>query len=321
MPVSAQAAHIDGPLSQFSIAYLQDLSQFAGSTAFPTVPVAKQSDRYHAFDLEAFLTARAKQRAENTEAAEGGFGLSQDSYFCDSIAIKYPITDEARSNADESIELEQSAVEGVTHDIAQTQEMRMAAACFVNNVWWNGTGAATTAEVPSSGDKWSGTSSPLTQIKNARRMVLGRTGIRPNRLLLGQGAWDALESNEQVIDLISGGATTGNPAIANRELVARALGIERVDVAGGVAMAEGASNASLVVDDAALLYYAPASGGRRVASACTRFIWRVLNGGGDIAIKQYREEAKSRDAVEGHMFVDFKVTGPQLGFLWNDVVA
>ena len=46
--------HVNTPLTNISIAYMQDATKFISQRVFPNIPVAKQSDRYYVYDRGEF---------------------------------------------------------------------------------------------------------------------------------------------------------------------------------------------------------------------------------------------------------------------------
>ena len=61
--------HVNVPLTNISIAYLQNASNFIASRVFPNIPVQKQSDRYYTYDRGEFNRDEMKERAAGTESA------------------------------------------------------------------------------------------------------------------------------------------------------------------------------------------------------------------------------------------------------------
>ena len=84
--------HIDQPLTNLTIAYLQDQSNFIADKVFPVVGVDKQSDKYYIYDRDNMNRAGdVKKLAPRTEVNRIGMSLSQDSYcFCPAdICVSY----------------------------------------------------------------------------------------------------------------------------------------------------------------------------------------------------------------------------------------
>ena len=59
--------HIDKALTNLSVKYFQDASNFIADKVFPVVPVAKQSDRYFMYKKEDWFRDDARLRAMEAE--------------------------------------------------------------------------------------------------------------------------------------------------------------------------------------------------------------------------------------------------------------
>src|SRR4051812_7942262 len=92
--------HVNAPLTNISVAYIQDQSLFVADRIFPVVPVQNQSNLYYIFNKEDFLRDEAKPRAPSTESAGGGFNLTTASYAAVVEAFHKDVDDQVRANAD-----------------------------------------------------------------------------------------------------------------------------------------------------------------------------------------------------------------------------
>src|SRR5579872_5942530 len=61
--------HVNVPLTQISVAYRQDNTQYIAARAFPIVPVQKQSDRYYEYDRDYWFRTEADKRRPASESA------------------------------------------------------------------------------------------------------------------------------------------------------------------------------------------------------------------------------------------------------------
>lgn len=320
---SAGAVHIDSALTNFAIKWMQDSSKFVAGEAFPMVTVQHQSDKYHEFDLESWLNNAASRRADGDPAPQGGWKMSEGTYFCDVWSFAKPVTDRQRANQDSAINLERSATAYVTQKLLMAREVVMQERLFAPNLWYNGTDAAHGGQDVNWSDE---AIDPVAQIRRACEGVESKTGIMPNRLLLSRKAWNVLRDSDAIREYIVGGATTGMPAVVSRALVAQALDLDMVHVAGAVTRKQAAStgqftSADYVFGANALVYYAPEMNmGVEGVTGGTQFSWMApFNGGSELAIKMFRDEMTASDVIEGNAAFDFKLTAPELGHLFINV--
>ena len=90
--------HIDGPLSNVSIAYKNE--NYIADQVFPALAVAKKSDKYFVFDRTAWFRNEVSERAPGDLAKEADYGITTASYNCVVKALAKVVADEVRMNAD-----------------------------------------------------------------------------------------------------------------------------------------------------------------------------------------------------------------------------
>jgi hypothetical protein len=326
---TAGDVHVNVPLTNFSQKFLQSADAFVGLRAFPNSPVAKQSDLYYVFDRSDFFRDEAKERADGTESAGGSFNLSTDPYFAKVYAFHKDVTDRQRANQDSQVQLDQSATQYITHKLLIRRERLFASTFFVPNIWFNGGTSASAGQ----NVNWSDSASdPISDIRTAIRGVHSRTGIRPNKMLIGRTGYDTLLDNDAVLARITGGATTSVPAMVMRQLLAALFELEEIFVMDSVynSGAEGTGatlnqneNTTFIGADSALVYYAPNGLSLEEPTAGAQFSWTGLLGNtqNGMRIKRFRMEELEADRVEAQMAFDYKVTAPELGHLFITVSA
>jgi hypothetical protein len=80
--------HVNAPLTNISIAYIQRATQFIADRVFPIVPVTKQSDRYFVYTRADWLRSEVQLRGPASESAGGGWVLDNTpTYFADVWAV------------------------------------------------------------------------------------------------------------------------------------------------------------------------------------------------------------------------------------------
>ena len=118
MPQPTQSqVHVDAILTNMSIAYMQEQDNFIASRVFPTVNVAKQSDKYFTYTQADFYRDQAKVRADGTESAGSGYGLSTDTYSSAVYALHKDIGDQVRANSDAPLDPDMDATRFLTHQM------------------------------------------------------------------------------------------------------------------------------------------------------------------------------------------------------------
>jgi hypothetical protein len=326
--------HVNVPLTNFSQKYMQDNDKFVGMGAVPNLPVAKQSDLYYEFSRADFFRDQAEERADGTESAGGGFKVATDPYFARVYAFHKDVTDRQRANQDAPIMLDNSATQFVSLKLMIRRERVFQGAIFNASTW---SGSSTGADIDTD---WrptgASTVDPIIQIRNEIRSVHQRTGMRPNKMLIGRQAWDTLLDNDDILSRITGGATAAMPAMVMRQLIAALFEVDEIFVMDAVVntgaeqaqsvpvsksdLNLGESN-SFIGGDNALLYYAPDSVGLEEPTAAVQFSWTGFLGATEngMRIRRFRHEPTQADRIEGEMAFDYKVVAPELGVFFTSV--
>ena len=315
-PTKSQV-HIDAPLTNISIAYMNDPNAFIAAKVFPVVPVEKQSDKYFIFDKQAFMRDQAKLRGEAQESAGSGYSLSNDSYYCDVWALHKDIGDQTRANTDNPLHSDRNAVQCVTNALLLRREQLFIDAAFTTGIW--GTSATPT-------NQWSDfvNSDPLADFETAKEAILVGTGREANTAVLGYQVFTKLKLHPDIKEMLK--YTTSR--VVTEEILAGLVGVRQVLVPRVVkdSNSDGATAASMsfAYGKHALICHVPDAPGVEVPSAGYIFAWRGLNGAyGDagIGFSKMRMDLKKADRIEGEMAIDVKVTGSDLGYFFSSAVA
>jgi len=312
--------HVNTPLTNISIAYLQNASHFVANQVFPNIPVTKQSDRYFTYDRGDFNRDEMKKRAPGTESAGGSYDIDNTpTYFADVYAFHKDIPDQIRANSDSVLSPDREATEYVTHKALIKREKLWAAKYFVTSVWgtdntaanWGPTGTAT---------------DPIQDIRTGKRTVLESTGFEPNTLVLSKAVYDVLADNADVIERVNAGQTPNKPAMGTLFAMMALFEIERIFIMKAISNTakEGATNSHSFIGGAnALLCYSTPSPGIMTPSAGYTFSWTGFMGAGAEGnrIKRFRREALESDRVEIQAAFDQKLVSADLGYFFSTPIT
>lgn len=316
MPQPSQAqVHVNRPLTNISVAFLQNPNNFVWDKVFPMIPVDKKSDLFFTYPLGQWLADDAQKRRAGTESAGSGYPVSTDSYACEKYSFHKDIDDDTRNNADDPINLDREATEFITQTLMQRQENQWVTDFFTTSVW-------TTDLTPT--NLWSDytSSDPLSDIDTGKETILKNTGFEANTLVLGYKVYRQLMRHPDFRDQIK----YTSPENVNAALLAKILDVERVLVAKSVKRTslEGETNAfDFIHGKHALLLHVAKNPGVLVPSAGYTFAWRGVSSGmgTNIAIKRFRIERLEVDRVEGSTAFANRVISAPLGYFFNGAVA
>lgn len=317
--------HVNRPLTNISIAYIQNADNFIAEKVFPNIPVQKQSDRYFKYERADWFRDDAEKRAPGTESAGGGFRIDNTpSYFADVWALHKDVDDQIRANADAPINMDRDATEYVTQQLMLRREKQWAADYFITGIWTTQKQGVAAAPGANQFLQWDDASStPVEDITTTAIDIAKLTGFKPNTLVLSPYVFNTLKNNADILDRIKytqrGTVTT--------DILASLFEVDRVLVAMATSnkAAEGAvDNYDFVVSDkAALLCYSNPSPSILTPSAGYTFSWTGYLGAGTSGnrIKRFRMEELSSDRIEGEMSFDLKLIAADLGAFFYDAIS
>lgn len=319
---TSRDVHVNRPLTNVSIAFMNAREDFIADRVFPAIPVSKQSDLYYIYDKNNWFRTDAKKRAPGRESAGSGFELSTDAYFADVYALHKDVADQERSNQDDPIDLDRDSTEFVTQQLLLLREKEFVTNYFATGLW---TGSTTGSDITPS-TLWDASGSdPIADVRAQARAIKLKTGRRPNKFVVSGAVHDALVDNAAVLDRIRGGSTLGSPAFVTRELLAQAFEVDEYLVAEAVenTAEEGqAFSGAEIYGKHAALYYSEPSPGLKKPSAGYLFTWTgLLGGAAGIQMSQFRMEHLKSDRIEGEMAWDMKLVAADLGVFFDSVIS
>ncbi len=312
MPETNQV-HVDAALTQVSVAYRN--ADFIADAVAPVVPVRKQSDKYFVVDpTREALRPTDDARAPGAEAAETGFAVSTDSYFCDDHALAAAIPDEERDNADPAIQPDIDRTEFLTDKILLNREVALEALL------------RTSADVPGEdldpASRWDDPDNdPVAALRPVREAVFGRVQRRPNTLILPYAVFDAVRNHPRVVERVKYTAL----GVVSGDLLAQLFDVDRVLVPracrNGAPRGQDPNVAPVWGNNAYLLHVPPRPGLRQVAAAYT-FAWTAAPGGtGGFAVERWREARRKADMVRVQFYYDQKLVAPGAAYRLGGVIS
>lgn len=309
--------HVNRPLTNMSIAYIQSEKDFIAGQIFPPLPVMKQADRYNIYDKSYWFRTAAEKRAPGSESAGSGFKIDNTpTYFCDVWAVHKDVDDQTRANADDPINMDRDATRFVTQQMLLRREIQFMSHYLKASTW---TGAAD--YTPST--LWSSAGAdPMKDVDTLKSAVKAKTGFTPNILEISNDVFYALRDCPAVLDRIK----YTQRGIVTVDLLASLFGVDKVVVSSAVinTAAEGAAFAGqyLSTNQGLLVYAAPAPAIMEPSGGYI-FSWKGLFGAGDQGsrISSFRMEHLKSDRIEGEMAFDMKQTGADLGVFLTGLIA
>lgn len=324
---TAGDVHVNAPLTNISIAYIQAANNFVAHRAFPNIPVTKQGDRYYTYSRADYNRDDMQDRAPGTESAGSGYDLDNTpTYFALVKALHKDIDDQTRANQDSVLNADRDATIFLTNKAMIKRERTFAQKFMAVSVWDNEVTGVNSGVQSGEFLIWNDANSdPIGDVRTGKRTVLENTGFEPNKMTISQTVLDALVDHPDIVDRIKYGQTPGAPAMVNPNTLAQLFGLEEVLVSKAVynSAAKNATEASnFVVGNHALLTYVTPTPSIMVPSAGYTFSWTGWMGASGMGhrIKRFRMEALESDRIEIQMAYDQKVVGADLGYFFANAV-
>ena len=323
--------HIDQPLSNLTLAYVQSQETFIADKVFPVVGVSKQSDKYYIYDRANMNRAGdVKVLAPRTEVNRIGMAISDSSYFTDVRGLGMDFDEQTIANEDDVLEIRAAGAQTLMMRMLLDREANFASTFFVNGVWTTSvTGAANGVGVPVLWSDYTN-STPIQNVTLALRTAqLASGGFKPNTMVVGKEVRDTLINHPDILSRLNGGSTINNPALVTDGKLAEIFGVENFFVMEAVnnTALEGATEVNAFIGGKnALLAYTPSSTGLMTPAAGMTFAWNSVPGVNNlgITVESFSDDALKRqqvaELIQVKMAYDMKVVGADLGFFFNAIV-
>ena len=332
MPSPTQAdLHVNVPLTNVSVAYMQSADSFIADKIFPKVKVKKQSDLYWKYSKSDWRRTDVKRRAPSTESPGVGWNMDTDQYFCHVYAVHKDIDDQIRANSDSNFNLDRDATEFVTNQHLLKRDIDWTNSYFKTGVW--ATQKIGAAAAPTAGQflQWDNAGSdPLSDVAGWFIDFRQLTGFAPNICVMGAYVMKSLKNHPDIIDRIK----YTQRGVVTEDLIATLFDIDELFVtyatqANGPQMADAreqdaAATFDFIGDPKGVLFaYAPSSPSLMTPSAGYTFTWSGYLGGNSegIKVKKFRMEPITSDRVEAEQTYDMKAVCTDMGLWCGGAVA
>ena len=333
---AAGDVHVNRPLTNISLAYIQDEGKFVADRMFPNIPVESQSDVYYTHDRGSYNRDQMKERAPGTESALMTLKLSDDTYHARAFSLGHNLADQIMANMDDVLAYDTMVTLALTSQAMIKRERNWVSKYLKTAVWTfevDGAGTATTRSDldPSHATNndilyWNNESAtPIEDVRFIMDSMEESTGYRPNKLAISRKAWSRLLDHPDIVARLDRGQTPGGPAMSNMDAIAALFELDEILVMAGIynSAGEGVTNDhSFIAGKHALLAYVPPAPGVMIAAAGYTFSWTGYTGATSMGhrMKRFRDELTESDRIEIAMAFDHKRVAADLGCFLNGIV-
>jgi len=293
---SRTAASANPVLTNFAQGLMQDRTSALAEFLAPTVLVPATIGHYKKYDDKNLYQALDTARAVGGPAKRIEFDASDPTYNCKPQALEVTIDDSERDAEGAPILLEQAKTTVLVNTAVLSHEDKVLTAVK----------AGVSAVSDADRGKWSSADiDPIDQIDEQINAIAAATGMLPNRICMGLGAWYSLRKNPKVKARVAGVKVAGfgyqdfaacllNPAIELR------VGVLVKDAKKFPA----AKSASGIVGDECFIFYASPTPSTYDPSFAKTFMG---GRGGVESVRLYRDEKVRSDVLALDWSVDVQV--------------
>jgi hypothetical protein len=340
MPQLRGDLYTDIPMTRAAVAGFQRPGNFVAPFAFPRMMVNKPSGLYYKWLLADLNRNEMEARGDYSPAPIANFGKTTATFSVPTESLGYDLNDVARLASDQPID-PSKVIPRVLAYKALLRFEAMVGALVTTGVWYRlvsgGASDSVTEGTTSTRKRWSDTSSdPIAQIVQEQEFQGKLTGFEPNALLFGRKAWTSFRTHPVVLATLTGSTGMVRNKPASLQEVATLLDLKYVGVSKAIynSAARGltASNARLVPEDNALLYYRGEADGEDpgewndeipVAAACP--VWEAGAGNREgLRVRTFRKEEAGpggSDHSEIDTFRTVAAVTSEMGTLFTDMTA
>ena len=311
--------HVNVPLSNMTVAYMQDTKDFIADKVFPVVPVSQISGRYFSFPKDSFLKNRAGKWTPGTKMHQTLFDVNNaDTYSCQFRAIEYPMPWHFKAAADSQLQFEYAAMAHITQQLLLNREQEWATDFFAAGKWTTQPLAGTDFVA------WDnfGTSNPIEDVLTYKDTVFGLTAKMPNTLVLPYNVYTQLRLHPLIKEMYK---FYQFPDV-NESALAKIFDVDKVLIARALSMntADGSGDpltVSNVYGKNAWLGYVPDAPGLMSPASGYIFSWNAMTAGFQIAVEKIPDQRDKVDYLQAVMSYDQKLIGADLGCFFRSVMT
>jgi len=190
-------ATIKETLKQYAYGVAQDVKSALADFIAPRVPVGVGTGMFKKFDDKNAFQRYDTARAVGGPATRIEFSADDGTFNCEANALEVPIDDQERAKAgDSQSALEEAKTRTLVINASLAREKRVFDLIKAN-----------VAAAASKG-AWSSNANanPIDEIDEMIEAIATATGLMPNRMVIGLGAWRTLKNHAKVIERLNGAA-------------------------------------------------------------------------------------------------------------------
>lgn len=309
-------------LTNMSMAFFADTSDYVATSIFPICPVQLSTGYYYKYNKGDLARDYVQRKPKFGKVTPAQMGHTEGTYKCvvDQVIIgidQIGSLNYQRSNVPPSIDPRRAKNRFIADQQLLHLDLTFANNFFKTGVWENEfTGVQSGAGSPSGNQfiKFTDANSDPIRFFDERKRQIRLEGRRtPNKLTLGYDTFNALKEHPDLLERVKYTGSTANPAKVNERVLAELFGVDEVKVLYATynAAEEGQEDDMQFIcePDGALLSYTTSSPRIDEPSAGYIFTWDMLGNGNYMATDVYEGEGGTHsEFMEGLISTDMEKT-------------
>lgn len=314
--------HVDAPLSNLSLAFMQDQSEYIASKFAPIISVGQISGVYFKYAKRTFFENPTKKWTPGSKMAGGMMNMdTRGTYSCQFRAYEYPLPAHLAAAQDSMVMLERAVTEKVTRALLLDREIQIATDMFATSKWTTEKAGSASTSDSTHAIYWDdyANSDLLANIKDAKLAVKVLTGMTPNTLTLNEQVYETVRLHPQLKEVYK----YTQPAIMTEDLIAKAVGLDKMLIGKAVYMSsvEGAADAlGYVFGKSALVSYVAPNVGLMTPTAAAIFSFTGMTGGFDPAVERVPDRRTHADYFQAYSCYDDAIISADLGGFFYGII-
>jgi len=304
--------HVNKPLTDYAIRFLQDDANFIADKVAPKVNSIKLADKYYTYDRAPWRQSDDLRKA-GTQSNKGvTANLSTAAFLIEKYSLHDVVPDDVMDEADSPIEPQQDTVADLVEQLMINKEIRCKDEFFVTSSVQNYTSLATASQWG-----YTSTTTPIDDFDTGNFAIQKEIGKESNQATIGNEVYKVLKNHEDILDRIK----YTQKGIITADIIAACMDIDSLLIGKGIYMTTGegitSESMSYIWGKNMLIQYVSPRPSKKRLTHGSQFVKK----GGGASVKSFYDDKADGQYVEPSIYYDFKAVSKLCGYTIFGAVA
>ena len=314
MPLKNANATLLPDVGMLALEYARNRGSLIGDQVLPIVRRGSRTGFYPVLDVQSLAKTADTRRAPRGRYARVDYEVNQDTFACVENGIEEVIDDSEANELSQWYDCIQQSADNCAWIALLSYEQRVADLVMDSSLYGDQTSTPATAWNASSSD-------PYGDVQTAKNAILANTGVRPNTIIMGRAARQALNTNAAIVDRIKYSDDVVSLGELPDSFLAAFFGVDRILVGqtyyDAAPLGQDVSMSTIWPEEDVLVCAINPSENLRTPTLGHTVLWT-----GDspemLVTETYRSDEVRSDVVRCRHHTDEKITLAQAGYLLTD---